>query len=37
VRRVTAPHVPLPAADPLEDAVIPSVDRIVDAVRSCFS
>ncbi len=30
--RVTTPHVPLPAADALEDFVIPSVDRIVDAV-----
>jgi pyruvate/2-oxoglutarate/acetoin dehydrogenase E1 component len=33
VQRITAPHVPLPAADSLEDAVIPSVERIVDAVR----
>ncbi|MDX1403692.1 MAG: alpha-ketoacid dehydrogenase subunit beta [Woeseiaceae bacterium] len=30
--RVTTPHVPLPAADALEDSVIPSVERIVDAV-----
>jgi len=31
--RVTTPHVPLPAADVLEDATIPSVQRIVDAAR----
>ena len=31
--RITSPHVPLPAADRLEDATIPSVDRIVDTVR----
>jgi pyruvate dehydrogenase E1 component beta subunit len=31
--RVTTPHVPLPAADNLEDAVIPSVERIVASVR----
>jgi pyruvate dehydrogenase E1 component beta subunit len=31
--RVTTPHVPLPSADVLEDAAIPSVDRIVDGVR----
>jgi pyruvate/2-oxoglutarate/acetoin dehydrogenase E1 component len=31
--RVTTPHVPLPAADALEDSVLPSVDKIVDAVR----
>jgi pyruvate dehydrogenase E1 component beta subunit len=31
--RVTTPHVPLPAADVLEDATIPSVDRIVEGVR----
>jgi pyruvate dehydrogenase E1 component beta subunit len=30
--RVTTPHLPLPAADVLEDAAIPSVDRIVDGV-----
>jgi pyruvate dehydrogenase E1 component beta subunit len=30
--RVTTPHVPLPAADALEDSVIPSVERIVDNV-----
>jgi pyruvate dehydrogenase E1 component beta subunit len=33
IRRITAPHIPLPAADSLEDATIPSVDRIVESVR----
>jgi pyruvate dehydrogenase E1 component beta subunit len=31
--RITTPHVPLPSASALEDAVIPTVDRIVDTVR----
>ncbi len=31
--RVTTPHVPLPAADALEDAAMPSVERIVEGVR----
>jgi pyruvate dehydrogenase E1 component beta subunit len=31
--RVTTPHLPLPAADVLEDAAIPSVEKIVDGVR----
>jgi acetoin:2,6-dichlorophenolindophenol oxidoreductase subunit beta len=31
--RVTTPHLPLPSADVLEDAAIPSVDRIVQGVR----
>ena len=31
--RVTTPHIPLPAADSMEDAVLPSVERIVDSVR----
>ena len=30
--RVTTPHIPLPAADALEDAVLPSAARIVDSV-----
>lgn len=30
--RVTTPHIPLPSADTLEDAVMPSPARIVDAV-----
>jgi pyruvate dehydrogenase E1 component beta subunit len=35
--RVTTPHLPLPAADALEDLAIPSVDRIVDGVRRATS
>jgi len=31
--RITTPHLPLPAADTLEDAVLPSVERIVDRVK----
>jgi pyruvate/2-oxoglutarate/acetoin dehydrogenase E1 component len=31
--RVTTPHVPLPAADALEDAALPSAERIEHAVR----
>jgi pyruvate/2-oxoglutarate/acetoin dehydrogenase E1 component len=31
--RVTTPHVPLPAADVLEDAAMPTVWRIVEGVR----
>jgi pyruvate/2-oxoglutarate/acetoin dehydrogenase E1 component len=31
--RVTTPHIPLAAADNLEDAQLPSADRIVDNVR----
>ena len=30
--RITSPHVPLPAAESLEDATIPSVERIVETV-----
>ncbi len=30
--RVTTPHIPLPSADALEDAVLPSADRIVASV-----
>lgn len=33
VVRITTPHVPMPAADALEDAALPSVQRIVDTVR----
>ncbi len=32
VVRITTPHIPLPAADALEDAVVPSVQRIVEEV-----
>jgi pyruvate dehydrogenase E1 component beta subunit len=31
--RITTPHAPLPAAQALEDAARPSVERIVDTVR----
>jgi len=30
--RITTPHIPLPAADKLEDHVLPSVDRIAETV-----
>ena len=30
--RVTTPHIPLPSADTLEDAVMPSAEKVVDAV-----
>jgi pyruvate dehydrogenase E1 component beta subunit len=30
--RITTPHVPLPAAEALEDEAIPSVERIVHTV-----
>jgi pyruvate/2-oxoglutarate/acetoin dehydrogenase E1 component len=32
--RITTPHIPLPAADAIEDLAIPSVDRIVSTVRT---
>jgi pyruvate dehydrogenase E1 component beta subunit len=35
--RITTPHIPLPAADNLEDAVIPSVGRIVETVRRALA
>jgi pyruvate dehydrogenase E1 component beta subunit len=31
--RITTPHIPLPAADRLEDATVPSVERIVSEIR----
>jgi pyruvate dehydrogenase E1 component beta subunit len=31
--RITTPHVPLPAADSLEDATVPNVERIVETIR----
>jgi acetoin:2,6-dichlorophenolindophenol oxidoreductase subunit beta len=34
VVRITTPHIPLPAADVLEDLAIPSVDAIVERVRA---
>lgn len=33
VVRITTPHIPLPAAEALEDMAIPSVDRIVQTVK----
>ena len=30
---MTTPHIPLPAADALEDLAIPSAERVVEAVR----
>ena len=33
VVRITTPHIPLPSADALEDAALPSVDRIYQTVR----
>ncbi len=32
--RITTPHIPLPAADAIEDMAIPSVARIVETVRT---
>lgn len=32
--RITTPHIPLPSADRLEDATIPSVERIVREIRA---
>ncbi len=31
--RITTPHIPLPAADELEDAALPSVGRIFDTIK----
>lgn len=31
--RITTPHIPLPAADNLEDMVLPTPERIVDRIR----
>ena len=31
--RITSPHIPLPSAANLEDATIPSVDRIVATIK----
>jgi pyruvate dehydrogenase E1 component beta subunit len=31
--RITTPHVPLPSAAALEDAALPTVERIVDTVH----
>lgn len=34
--RITTPHVPLPSADALEDATIPSVARVVETIRKAM-
>jgi acetoin:2,6-dichlorophenolindophenol oxidoreductase subunit beta len=31
--RITTPHIPLPAADILEDLALPSADRITERVK----
>ena len=36
VLRITTPHIPLPSADNLEDAVVPTVDRIVNEVVRAY-
>ncbi len=33
IRRVTAPHTPVPFSPPLEDAYVPSAERIVTVIR----
>ncbi|MQA78868.1 MAG: alpha-ketoacid dehydrogenase subunit beta [Streptosporangiales bacterium] len=35
--RITTPHIPLPAADALEDLALPSVERIVDTVHKSMT
>jgi pyruvate dehydrogenase E1 component beta subunit len=35
--RITTPHIPLPAADALEDMAIPSVDRIVATITKSMN
>lgn len=37
VRRLTGPDAPAPASFPLEQAFVPQVDRVVEAVRSTMS
>jgi acetoin:2,6-dichlorophenolindophenol oxidoreductase subunit beta len=34
--RITTPHIPLPSADALEDAAMPSVNRIVDTIEAAM-
>ncbi|HZC99108.1 MAG TPA: alpha-ketoacid dehydrogenase subunit beta [Actinomycetes bacterium] len=36
ITRITTPHVPLPSASALEDAILPSVDRIIDGARKAL-
>ncbi len=35
--RITTPHIPLPAADALEDLALPSVDRVRDTIKRTVS
>jgi len=35
--RITTPHIPLPAADALEDMAIPSIERIVATVSKSMN
>ena len=35
--RITTPHIPLPAADALEDMAIPSIERIVTTVSKSMN
>src|SRR6476661_6076364 len=35
--RITTPHIPLPAADILEDIALPTADRIVERVRKAMN
>jgi len=35
--RITTPHVPLPAADILEDMILPTAERIAETVRRSLS
>jgi pyruvate dehydrogenase E1 component beta subunit len=35
--RITTPHIPLPAADTLEDLAIPSVERIVSTIHKSMN
>jgi pyruvate dehydrogenase E1 component beta subunit len=35
--RITTPHIPLPAADALEDLAIPSVERIVETIHKSLN
>jgi pyruvate/2-oxoglutarate/acetoin dehydrogenase E1 component len=35
--RITTPHIPLPAADLLEDMVLPTAERIAETVRRSLS
>ena len=35
--RITTPHIPLPAADHLEDIALPNADRIVDRISKVMN